>query len=291
MTFDPNKSIILWCQGQSNMVGRGEWVSSSSTGLYAPYDTAKSTLIDSKLLCWERMEHIVTYSSDYRGSLFEEVSGFNSHSIPDENSINMMYSFMIELMTYLNSINYTKNVYYLNHALGGTSLQQISGMDWGTDYEIFYESSVRLRDTIKHEFDVNGNSSQVICFWHQGEADQNDSANHLTRLNNLYTRQRNVIGYDHPFFMGQLVPQNANRIAMNQVFSDFSTANANVHVVGEGLAQSTWDQMEADDPDNVILGNTPSSYTSAGDNTHYDWRAQILQGRQLYDLVIDNYFT
>ena len=288
MILDTSKSIILWCQGQSNMVGgAGNWGSISSTGLYAPYAAARNTIIDPKLIASDLLTYAPAWTSDFDGDLYEFNNGYGSHTIPNTNSCNMMYSFAIELMAYLNGIGYTKNVYMLNHALGGTSLREISGdFDWANDREIFFESSFRLKQAIEFEQDANGNDSQVFAFWHQGEADQSEYATQLARLENLYDRQKSVIGFDHQLFLGQLVPQNPDRIAMNSVFFDFKNANSNVHIVGQDLAGgvSTWEKMEADDPDGVIDAAISGTYTYAADNTHYDWPAQILQGLQLWDL-------
>lgn len=293
MSFDINKSIIIDAEGQSNMRGNGSWAGVSSTGLYSTYSALKSTAIDSKLLCRNLKILGATWDSDRVGDFYEHTSGFQAHSIPDANNINMCYSFLIELMLHLNSVGFTKNVIYMNFGIGGTALTVTpSTFDWGTTLELSTEANNQLTEVIKYEQEVNGNDSQIINVWHQGEADQADSVNHKARMTAYYERKKKVFGFDFYMFIGQLVPSLLDREEMNAVFFDFASENSLVHVVGQGLAGgvSTWDKMEADDPDGVILESTPTSYTFAGDNTHYNWSAQILQGRQLWDLVKKEFF-
>ncbi len=294
MIFDSTKSIIINMEGQSNAVGQGNWIDVSSTGLYAPYASLQSTTIDSKLLTREFLIPNLTWNSDRIGDFYEHTSGFMSHSLPDGDAINMGYSFLIDLMAYLNGLGYTKNVWFMNFALGGTSMREISGdFDWGTDLELNFESNEQLKEIIRFEQEVNGNDSQVINIWHQGEADQTFYATQQARLQSYYDSKKATLGYEPHLFMGQLVPTNTDRENMNSVFFDFAAANDNVNIVGQDLpgGVSTWEKMEADDPDGNILASDTTSYTYAGDNTHYNWPAQILQGRQLYDLVIEKYFT
>jgi len=291
--FDPSKSLIINAEGQSNMKGVGNWLDISATGLYAAYGTARSTVIDAKLISRLGKVHGQAWTSDFIGDFYENTSGYNSHSIPDADTINMCYSFLIDLMAYLNGITYTKNVYYINLALGGTSTQVTSGtFDWGSERELSFEANEQLKEIIRFEKDVNGNDSQIINIWHQGESDQNDPTNHEARLQAYYDKKTALCGYPIPMFLGQLVPTNVARTDMNDVFFDFAASNTDVHVVGQDLpgGDSTWEKMESDDPDTTILAATPTSYTYAGDNTHYNWPAQILQGRQLYDLVMSKFF-
>lgn len=294
MIFDPTKSIIIDAEGQSNMKGVGAWANSSSTGLYAAYNSAKSTTIDSKLLTRIFKIPNVVWTSDFEGDFYERTSGFMAHSIPSALYINMGYSFVIDLMAYLNSISYTKNVWFMNFGLGGTALKITAGdFDWGPNKELAFEANTQLKDIIRYEQETNGNDSQVICLWHQGESDTSNIANHQANMQIWYDEKKATIGYYPLMFIGQVVPSNTARQDMNDVFFSFAAANTNANVIGQDLAGgvSTWEKMEADDPDGIILASDTTSYTFSGDNTHYSWRAQILQGRQLYDLVIDKFFT
>lgn len=293
--FDSNKSIILWCQGQSNMAGRGQWTTKSTTGLYNTYAALEGLTIDSKILCTDNMIPGSTFTSLIDGDLFElgNTAAYNGHTGDKTTTIGMMFSFVKDLIDYLNGVSYTKNVWLLNHGLGGTSLRNISDQNWGWEYGIFQESADRLRQIIQYEKDVNGNDSQVICFWHQGEADVSSPTGTLDRLKDLYARQKAVIGYNHHLFYGQLVPDPVAAADYNDFFFDHAAENDKVHVVGEDLPGgiSTWQDMENNDPDGVIDASNAVTYTDSGDQTHYSWTAQILQGKQLYDLVINRYFT
>lgn len=297
LTFDPTKSLIVVLQGQSNAAGRGAWTDSSATGLYATYSTSKSTTIDSKLLTSNNMILGGVFTSDSLSDLYEVggLSAWGSSGSTDSTGINMGYSFIIELMSYLNSISYTKNVWYLQHGYGGVTLSSLgNNKDWYPENkELLFESMNNVKDVIKYEQETNGNNSQVIMLWHQGESDAGSPGTYASLLGQLYQYQSKILGTPHHLFMGLIVPKNAATIAINSAIADYVAINPNAHYVGENLTGgiSTWDKMENDDPDTTILASNPTTYTTAGDQTHYNWRAQILQGRQLYDLVYSRFLT
>lgn len=297
LKFDPNKSLIVVMQGQSNGAGRGAWTDASITGLYAAYNSSKSTTIDAKLLTSNLMIPGGTFSSDSLTDLYElgGLSSWGSSGGTDATGINMGYSFIVDLMAYLNTQSYTKNVWYLQHAYGGVKLaSNDSAKDWSpSNRELIYESMNNVQDIIEYEQEVNGNDSQVIILWHQGESDSGSPETYAALLADLYAYQSKILGTPHHLFIGQLVPKNAGAIALNAAIADYCAINPNTHYVGEDLAGgvSTWEKMEADDPDATILASNPSTYTTASDQTHYNWSAQILQGKQLYDLVYSRFLV
>ena len=296
LTFDPNKSLIIVFQGQSNAAGRGFWSNKSTTGLYNAYQLLQSTIIDAKLLTSENMILGAAFTSDVDGDLYElgNLAAWGSSEGANNLGINMGYSFVIDLMTYLNGLSYTKNVWYLQHGYGGTTLtSNPNAKDWNpANRELLFESMNKVKDVIDHEKQVNGNDSQVIVLWHQGESDANVHATYQAMLGEVYQYQANVLGVPHHLFMGQIVPKNANCIAINAAIQAYTVENPNAHMVGEDLPGgiTTWGKMEDDDPDGTILEANQTTYTTAGDLVHYNWKAQILQGRQLYDLVLDKFF-
>lgn len=295
MSFDSSKSLIIWFQGQSNACGSASWSGKSTTGLYNKYAALENTVIDSKLLATDSLFRAVNFDSDVLGDILSQYAynNVNLKHVRRSSNISMGFSFVVELIDYLNGIGFTKNVYYLNHGISNTSLQMIADdPNWGGGVDLFFESSERLKEVIKHEQEVNGNDCQVVNIWMQGEYDDNRYTTQLMRLSNTYDRIKGVTGESDPFmFLGQLVPREADYIRMNGVFFDFAAMFTNVHVVGEGLGVSTWQDMENNDPDGIILASDDTTYTQGGDTVHYNWSAQILQGRQLYDLFLANYLT
>ncbi len=295
MSFDSSKSLIIWFQGQSNSSGAAGWSGKSTTGLYNKYAALESVDIDSQLLTTDSLFRAVPFNSDILGDILSQ-HAYNNVQLKHVRrslTISMGFSFVVELMDYLDGISYTKNVYYLNHGVSNTSLQRLSDdLNWGGGIDLFHESEERLKEIIKYEQEVNGNDCQVINLWMQGEYDDNRYTTQLRRLTDLYTRIQGVTGEANPFmFLGQLVPRESDYIRMNGVFFDFATRFTNVHVVGEGLGVSTWQDMENNDPDGIILASDDTTYTQNGDTVHYNWSAQILQGIQLFNLVEAEYLT
>lgn len=290
MAIDVNKNIIIVGYGDSMVVNRGQDAvpNNSPADVYTPYfgadyPTGVKTM-DEYILAQATLSNMGT---DF---FTAKANPYNSHNHKGSSNYGWEFSFMVDFWAHLQTLSFTKDLVYVQHALDGLSIDQESNdIDLSPLSSVgpFNESKRRLRQLLDHYHGLGEKCEVVFVF---SESHDTTITDYQSKVEAVWDEYEKMIGFEPVVLYVPCVPNTsfATRATINAAFDAIVTARTYSFMANDGTAQSVIDQLETDDDEGTIVASNVSTYTNSSDGTHWSTKACILIGKMLATTLANN---